>query len=403
MRKKVFLTEKQDAKKGNAVRKSQKDVSSRPAGNLADRILFLQRSIGNQAVQGLIESHARKEKGHGQPIPDVDRTFFEERFNYDFDQVHIHSGAEADKLNQALNSSAFTYSRDIFLRQGEYNAGSITGRKLLAHELTHVIQQEGGSAGRPGDSYEQEADKTAQDVVRMSVPETSRPTLFEGRVWPNPLSQKIRKHNAPFLQCFRRDLPGWGGGWLSTDDSFLTVTGGATLSGGGTRLTSLFTAANRLSFNVQPNTSYELDINSFVHGERDVPYTTTNETNSWIVRCLWNINVDGEGNRRISFIEGNQSGGTGSCPWTLRYWASHTRASIAETNPNTIRLTLILEAPSTEERWRSLHFESIAGTMVITGPPIAVGGTVPDLGGGPPGSVTYSHYLEQPLYVDINI
>ena len=93
-------------------------------------------------------------------------------FGADFSNVRVHTDAGADNLNRSLDARAFTTGQDIFFRQGEYDPGSSKGSKILAHELTHVLQQRGGAiqtklrVGKPGDKYEQEADRTAQAVVK---------------------------------------------------------------------------------------------------------------------------------------------------------------------------------------------------------------------------------------------
>jgi hypothetical protein len=76
-------------------------------------------------------------------------------------------------LNRSLSARAFTTGQDIFFKQGEYSPGSSGGRELLAHELTHVVQQNGDQVqtklalGAPGDSYEQEADSVARAVLQQ--------------------------------------------------------------------------------------------------------------------------------------------------------------------------------------------------------------------------------------------
>jgi hypothetical protein len=78
----------------------------------------------------------------GQVFPKASRDFFEPRFGYDFSGVRIHIDSQADMLNRELNSLAFTTGNDIFFGQGQYNPDSSSGRRLLAHELTHTIQQQ---------------------------------------------------------------------------------------------------------------------------------------------------------------------------------------------------------------------------------------------------------------------
>jgi hypothetical protein len=83
----------------------------------------------------------------GQPLPASVRSFFEPRFGYDFSQVRIHQNRRAADTARRLNARAFTLGRDIVFADGEYVPGSYAGKKLIAHELTHVIQQ--NQASRP--------------------------------------------------------------------------------------------------------------------------------------------------------------------------------------------------------------------------------------------------------------
>lgn len=90
-----------------------------------------------------VESAIQRERGSGQPLADGVRGAMESSFGADFSSVNVHTGRAADSLNQQLQARAFTTGKDIFFRQGEYNPGSRGGRELLAHELTHVVQQTG--------------------------------------------------------------------------------------------------------------------------------------------------------------------------------------------------------------------------------------------------------------------
>ncbi|MBM3235930.1 DUF4157 domain-containing protein [Candidatus Poribacteria bacterium] len=100
----------------------------------------------NSEVTPKLESRINALKGGGQPLPISTRSSFEQSFGYDFSQVRVHTDAEADNLNNSLNAQAFTTGQDVFFRQGAYNPGSSSGQKLLAHELTHVAQQNGDKA-----------------------------------------------------------------------------------------------------------------------------------------------------------------------------------------------------------------------------------------------------------------
>lgn len=92
-----------------------------------------------------VEQSIHAKSGSGQAIPDVHREMFESAMGRDFSSVNIHADSEADSLNKQVGARAFTTGSDIFFRQGEYNPASSGGQELLAHELTHVVQQ--GGAG----------------------------------------------------------------------------------------------------------------------------------------------------------------------------------------------------------------------------------------------------------------
>lgn len=94
-------------------------------------------------VDGNIESAIQRARGNGSPLGEGVRAPMESAFGADFGGVNIHTGKEADSLNQSLQARAFTTGKDIFFRQGEYNPESSGGKELLAHELTHVVQQTG--------------------------------------------------------------------------------------------------------------------------------------------------------------------------------------------------------------------------------------------------------------------
>ena len=77
----------------------------------------------------------------GEPLSDSQRSFFEPRFGADFSQVRIHRGAQAGSMARQANARAFTTGRDIVFGDGEYAPDAPGGQQLLAHELTHVVQQ----------------------------------------------------------------------------------------------------------------------------------------------------------------------------------------------------------------------------------------------------------------------
>ncbi len=130
---------------------------SRLAGRPGDVLLRLQRSHGNRYVQRFLqrsgmglgggpvspetEGAIDRARGTGQALDATARSFLEESMGADFGSVRVHTGPQAEALNQSLSARAFTTGSDVFFARGEYQPGSSTGRELLAHELTHVVQQ----------------------------------------------------------------------------------------------------------------------------------------------------------------------------------------------------------------------------------------------------------------------
>jgi hypothetical protein len=85
--------------------------------------------------------------GSGAPLPASERTFFEPRFGRRFDSVRIHRGSSAGTAARTIGARAFTFGNSIVLDSSQYAPGTHAGRALLAHELTHVVQQ--GAVGAP--------------------------------------------------------------------------------------------------------------------------------------------------------------------------------------------------------------------------------------------------------------
>lgn len=69
----------------------------------------------------------------------------ESAFGNDFSQVNIHTDTQSHQLNESIQARAFTTGNDIFFREGAFNPTSQDGQELIAHELTHVVQQGGAN------------------------------------------------------------------------------------------------------------------------------------------------------------------------------------------------------------------------------------------------------------------
>jgi hypothetical protein len=99
-------------------------------------------------VDDTFERQLRANRGLGQVLPSSLRHEFEGKFGTDFSGVRIHADAQADQLNRSIQAKAFTTGQHVFFRQGAYEPGSRGGQALLAHELTHVVQQNSGAVQR---------------------------------------------------------------------------------------------------------------------------------------------------------------------------------------------------------------------------------------------------------------
>ena len=158
----------------------------------AEAVLELQRRYGNRRVRRMLgqtgqAAEATEEEdgqvsaelahridqaqGQGRPLDTQTRAEMEASFERDFGRVRVHTDRESESLNQEVNATAFTTGQDIFFSEGTYSPGSTEGQKLLAHELTHVVQQENADGSvlsgisSPQDASEREADRVAESVL----------------------------------------------------------------------------------------------------------------------------------------------------------------------------------------------------------------------------------------------
>ncbi|MCP5103257.1 MAG: DUF4157 domain-containing protein [bacterium] len=98
-------------------------------------------SSKSPAVTPSVESKVQSLKGGGQPLPESTRSFFESRFGSDFSGVRVHNDSQAAETAESVNAKAFTTGKDVVFGAGQYSPGTSPGKQLLAHELTHVVQQ----------------------------------------------------------------------------------------------------------------------------------------------------------------------------------------------------------------------------------------------------------------------
>jgi hypothetical protein len=136
--------------------------------------------------------------GGGQPLDVATRAFMEPRFGHDFSQVRVHTDERAAGSVGAVNALAYTVGRDVVFGKGQYAPETSEGRRLLAHELTHVAQQQLGRASASGASIqypqqaEWEAERNAQEAGSLTTT-CYLPALMRA---PQPQGQQ-QKEDAP--------------------------------------------------------------------------------------------------------------------------------------------------------------------------------------------------------------
>jgi len=156
----------------------QHSISGSECNQCSKNHLSLQRSTKNTdfktrnsasawpAVQAVLRSP-------GRPLDSATRAFMEPRFGRDFSRVWIHTGVQAAESARAVNAAAYTVGPHVVFGEGRYTPYTSAGQRLIAHELTHTIQQRGDASSttdalevsQPNDSYEQEADRLTDRVL----------------------------------------------------------------------------------------------------------------------------------------------------------------------------------------------------------------------------------------------
>lgn len=139
-----------------------------------------------------LQSRLNASKGKGRPLSNDVRNSMESSFGSDFSKVRVHTSSEAVQMSQELGAQAFTHGSDIYFSKGKYNTNSDKGKHLLAHELTHTVQQ-GGAIRRAGnDSGGETKEENLADI----------PTHRYGKIIEDGTSFKIILENFPVKKSY---------------------------------------------------------------------------------------------------------------------------------------------------------------------------------------------------------
>src|SRR2546426_8414937 len=163
-------------------------------------VMHLQKTAGNASVSAALEEQEQPSlvkdvvgSGGGSPIDRETRGFMESRLGADFSDVRVHTDGKATESARSVQAYAYTVGNDVVFQSDKFAPDSDSGQRMLAHELTHVVQQRSGPVAgtpapggiqisHPSDRFEQAAESSADRV--MSSASASAPTL----VGPAPAS-----------------------------------------------------------------------------------------------------------------------------------------------------------------------------------------------------------------------
>lgn len=137
-----------------------------------------QKGTGNQSTSAGFEKNLGNSKGGGSPMSEATRSEMESGFGSNFSNVRIHTDSNAVQMNKSLGSQAFTNGSDVYFNEGKYNPSSKDGKHLLAHELTHTVQQ---GASPKGIQQQNQSVEGEEGAVQMQL-EVNAERLHEARI-----------------------------------------------------------------------------------------------------------------------------------------------------------------------------------------------------------------------------
>ena len=112
-------------------------------------------------ISSEMESQLQAMQGGGHAMPDALRSQMENSFGHDFSNVRLHTDSAAADMSSSINAKAFTHGNDIYFNQGQFQPNTAAGQHLIAHELTHTVQQ-GGKVARED---EDDQDKIIEIII----------------------------------------------------------------------------------------------------------------------------------------------------------------------------------------------------------------------------------------------
>ncbi len=143
----VVEPEKKEEKETVSTKPETPVIQRRTAGQVFRSPLIQRTGRGPPGNLMNFENNLQSSRGNGSPMPATTLQYMESRFDADFSGVRIHTGSYAEHLSTSIHAQAFTHGKDIYFNAGKYSPETEQGGHLLAHELTHTIQQGAVSSG----------------------------------------------------------------------------------------------------------------------------------------------------------------------------------------------------------------------------------------------------------------
>lgn len=210
------------------------------------------KAEGLPNVSANVAAEIQASKSGGNPLPLSVRRFMEPRFNADFSQVKVHTGDRAAKLNRQLNAKAFAVGGQVFFGKGQFRPETGEGRELIAHELTHTIQQ--GAAVQRSEDAAAVTQTAPQQVQRLGLSDALDYFADKANLIPgfrmltivlgvNPVNMsRVERSAANIMRAIVEFIPGGGlitkaldnygvfdkvGAWVEQQIQSLGMTGSA--------------------------------------------------------------------------------------------------------------------------------------------------------------------------------
>jgi hypothetical protein len=232
----------------------QQPIKARPAASGPQLVSRSTNRIDAQRSRAVPHQVANVVGSAGKPLDRETRSFFEPRFGFDFSHVRVHADAEAAASARAIGALAYTAGSQLAFAAGQYQPDSFEGRRLLAHELAHVVQQDGGAAGgAPFQPPHASWGSESQPIERPSFPSIQRsssPSVIRRNPGDPPDPPSPRAAPAGLLGDAYRALAADSDGRLydETDMTYVKI-------GEHTNLEGVKTALGKVGTTLEPSTS----------------------------------------------------------------------------------------------------------------------------------------------------